>query len=195
MQLNEPLLDPSGHQSVRLSIRLSVRLSIRLSVRPSIHLPQKCFPRFSTPAHPSATNAAVYTALFFSPLHIGDYIRASDRRSYCLHERKVNWAKARTICEKEKRGSRLAIINNEDSFTAIKELFPEKQFWLAGSDADSEGAWYWIDENGAKSHNGFERSAWLNNEPNGDTTETARFGPKLDLLMFGVKPRGIFFVS
>ena len=39
----------------------SVRRSVGRLVGPS----QSCFSRFSAPAHPSATNAAVYTALFF----------------------------------------------------------------------------------------------------------------------------------
>ena len=34
------------------------------SVRRSVRRSQSCFSRFSAPAHPSATNAAVYTALF-----------------------------------------------------------------------------------------------------------------------------------
>ena len=70
------------------------------------------------------------------------YKDADDGNFYRLHSQECTWQEARNICEKDGNDARLAVINNAVSFNATKKLFMNKSFWLAGSDADSEGEWY-----------------------------------------------------
>ena len=71
---------------------------------------------------------------------------------------------------KEREGARLAIFNEDSSLRAAQQLFPGESFWVSGTDAETEGIWYWIDEIGLTCTEGIE-GKWKRKEPNGGTKE------------------------
>ena len=74
---------------------------------------------------------------------------------------------ARSVCEEE--GARLAIIKDEESFNLTNQHFRGNGYWVAGTDADSEGQWYWIDEFDNKEDFSFVKWDELGNQPDGDS--------------------------
>ena len=72
---------------------------------------------------------------------------------------------ASSVCLKE--GARLAIINDEESFKLTNQHFRGNAYWVAGTDADSEGHWYWLDEFDNKENFSFSKWDKFENEPNG----------------------------
>ena len=61
------------------------------------------------------------------------------------------WKQAQEKCKSE--GAHLAIVNNPDSFEAIKKFMEYySRYWLGASDIGSPGKWYWIDGKGNKEY-------------------------------------------
>ena len=52
----------------------------------------------------------------------------------------------------------MAIIDNENTYQAIFDMTRGQSIWLAGSDAEMDGKWHWIDDNNVKME--FDFSKW-----------------------------------
>ena len=59
--------------------------------------------------------------VFFSFLK-DKYKQAKDGNFYSFHTTEKNWTDARSMCKQERKGARLAIIDNEISFQAMNDL-------------------------------------------------------------------------
>ena len=85
-----------------------------------------------------------------------------------------NWEDAFATCKKD--GAQLVVVDNEEIYNITQEMFPQQKYYIAGSDADSEGNWYWKYGNGDRKNVSFSkwrRYGTKSAEPNGGTEENS----------------------
>ena len=104
-----------------------------------------------------------------------NYVKANDGFYYYVDQEETTWAEARERCASSMVGARLAIVDTEATFEAVKEAFSDQirsnggqGAWLSASDKDEEGRWQWIVKEGIEEimiplTNGFTR--WADGEP------------------------------
>ncbi|MBQ3799321.1 MAG: hypothetical protein II837_03395, partial [Treponema sp.] len=87
---------------------------------------------------------AAMTVILSSGLLFADEVASTklDGHTYTLYDNACSWAEAKSFCEEQ--GGHLATIGSAEENSAVQSLSGNRQTWIGGTDADSEGDWRWV---------------------------------------------------
>ena len=90
-----------------------------------------------------------------------------------INDTHMSWEDAKATCDQEMKGTRLAIINEQNMYQAIADMTNGRNHWLAAFKAQgNERKWRWINENDRTTEFGnFNKWDTINGQPNDGGSE------------------------